>query len=310
MSTTLAAPKKRRPRIYRAEKPLPLTITPQREIVLKLIAQYGMLDVYQLMKVRGICLSMATRALTDLKHGGLGRRFFIRPCRDNHTFVLDHGGFEYLDGLGCAPEGRFRPDEAANKQPSFIRHAHDCISLQILADLYNLEHPDAIRKVLSDKELHRIPMKVTVNKETVAVIPDGLTDLDLGDNSEHVVLWEIDRGTTNIKAWKTKLLGYLEALKGEYKSLGIGSIQAIAVVVTSGDRFTIERRVLNILSYTEEVLSSNKKLGVGFRVTAANLDEIPPEQLFTQAIWFQPYRRPNSLRPALTDYQPVTLLGG
>lgn len=288
---TVSIPRKRRPRYYRAAVPLPVKITPRREEVLKWFLQYTYLDDDQLARLMALSPRRARQFLTDLKHGGDHKRFYLRATKDNSTYVLDYGGREYLEKLGLDVPSRPRPDELADKQLAFLRHIRDVNSLLILGEILTREQPVKLARVLSDRDLHKIPIKVKVHGEAVTVIPDAFIDFDLSDGYEHAVAFEIDRGTSGVKAIHAKIHAYLEAIASkQYQQVLQANSLTIAFIVTDGGLTSVEKRVYKLCSWIQNVLVEEKKeryLDL-FRVTGFNPYTISPSEAFFAPIWFRP----------------------
>lgn len=281
------------PRYSRIEQSPKITINKSRHRLLEAIGKFSYLSAYQLTHLlysKG-ALQNVRDNLKLLYQARYVRRVYL-PHLSRHrgsplaVYCLDRLGYQYLKSHGLAPEGRFSPNENAEKEVLFLRHTQSANDLLILARLLAQEDPDLeLYRMLTERELKRQPVYVHVGRERVGVVPDGWVDLRKG-NLQACIAFELDRNTVSKNNWQRKVLALAAYSQGPYQEAFDTESLTIAVVTTAS-----ERRLNELLNWTEAVLDDPSGRDFAPFMFFASFDPaaIEPRDTFYSPIWRQPF---------------------
>lgn len=202
-----------------------------------------------------------------------------------NVYALDRKGYRFLEALGCAPEGRFRPAEEAVREQLFLEHTLACNDVLILA--HRLARQDAgvvVAEMRTERELRRSAGRVEVydpesgKRERIAVIPDGWLELHVDGSYKATFALEMDRSTMEKKALRRKLRGLVRRYANE---------PVTVVVVALGG----EKRQGELVGWVEGVLDETNARHHAdlFRVAAFDPAQADPREAFLSPIWRQPF---------------------
>lgn len=206
-----------------------------------------------------------------------------------YIYALNKGGAELLVAeLGIASdEVDWKPREAESNYP-FLEHLLATNDFRIALTLACERQGFTLETWLDEKMLKSEEMRDYVllagmagAQQQVAVIPDGFFVLQ-ADNRRARCCVEVDRGMVTVtptaawqRGWTQKVRAYLEyQASGAYEKR-YGSKNLWVLTVT-----TSERRLQHMKQATEEV-------GGDFRFWFATFDQISPETILTEKIWYQ-----------------------
>jgi hypothetical protein len=144
-----------------------------------------------------------------------------------------------------------------------------------------------------ERELKRWRMYATVpgipgasQSRTVTVIPDALFSLQVGGETQHLVL-EVDRASEHQRIWRDKVAALTYwLLEPDTKKLLPSDLITVTVVTPDANRCNTLRK------WTEEELRLRGLFDVQasmFAITAAAPDAMTPREFFTGKHWHPPY---------------------
>jgi hypothetical protein len=242
----------RLPRYYRVEKYPPIRIGRPKRLILEAIGKFHYLTAQQstLLLFSSGSLTYTQDHLKELFHAGYVRRIFLpksTPLGSSLAiYALDNAGYRYLQGLGLAPEGRFRPSEQAKREELYLEHTLAANSCLILPLRLAKQNPNVrVAEVITERQMKKShPVRVkdpAGNKgESVYVVPDGWYKLIVDDKYEYPFAVELDRGTILDKdKWKRKIRSLLEYEKSAYQELFGTSYLTVLFIVPDQKRLEI-----------------------------------------------------------------------
>lgn len=282
----------RLPKYHRAEHFPDVAIGRPKHLILEAVGRYHYLSADQLARLLFSpgSLTYVRDHLKELFHARYLSRLFpptLAP-RGAHkaVYTLDRRGYAYLKGQGLEPPGRFRPSENAEREWLFMRHTQSANDLLILAALLARQDPQLeLYRILTEHELKRQPVYVTVDGHRVGVVPDGWVDLRRGD-LQTCLAFELDRGTVSRKDWQRKVLALAAYSHGPYQEAFDTESLTIAIVTTAS-----ARRLNELLTWTEAVLedAAAEEFAPVMFFAAFDPATIEPREAFYSPIWQQPF---------------------
>jgi hypothetical protein len=274
-----------------------LSIGPSEDRILRSLARYHYLSAPQVCKLfysPGSLTYVQTKLNTLATQGYLLRLFLPRPARYGRplsVFTLARKGINYLSDVGVTVIKRFQPSEERDRSYLHLSHTLALNEILIAAELLcNSVDTISIDQLEHEQDLKRNPLSVKdVDGSVISVIPDAwIQFIAVGEDGrryKYPITVELDRGTIEQKAFRRKVRGLTESLKGAYiKRFGSSAI-TIALVTT-----TSQKRVDDMVKWTmaELQMMHMEPMGPSFRFTAVDISEMPPT-LFLETIWTQPF---------------------
>ncbi len=270
-------------------------MTPAKRALLVAIGRYFYLTARQTTRLLYAAGSL-TRVQTLLKEladdGYVERLFLPRPTAHGRVpavYTLGRLGRTHLAALGVDVPERLRPSEAREHSYLFLEHTlavNDCL---IAMALLSRRAPQiAIRTMLHERTLRRTPIAVRdAEGRRVAVIPDGWLDLrvTLPDGIDrYCIALEVDRGTAEHKAFRSKVSRWVAAADGPYRETFGTDLLTVAIVATPG-----EGRAEELLRWIAAELTAlhREEQAELFLVTAVDVAAIDPATLYCGPVWRQ-----------------------
>jgi len=234
----------------------------------------------------------AQARLKRLADGGYLQRIFLpRPSRTGSAplvYTLARRGLQALDAWGRPVARRYRPAEV--RETSYLHLAHTLALNDLLIALEcfcRRESRVTIAGWRHERELKLQPVGVQLSDGTRAgVIPDAWLDLRLAGRYQECYVVELDRGTTEQKAWRRKLAALVAYSDGPYQA-AFGT-PSLTIVVATPD----ERRCQQLLRWTEAELRAIQREDAAnlVRLTGAQPGGEDPTDIFEAASWWTPFR--------------------
>jgi hypothetical protein len=158
-------------------------------------------------------------------------------------------------------------------------------------------------RLLTERELKQTALRVEVpatDREAArktTVIPDGWFQLQEGDDLPVSISVEVDRATTDQKAWRRKVAALAAWAEGPYKDAFETDNLTIAVLTPT------TRRRDQLLDWTTRELASRslQSLADIFLFTASDPVATPPLELFFGHVWYSADAAPVSLLDPLRE---------
>ena len=250
-------------------------------------------------------LTFVRTRMKRLADAEYAQRFFVPPRnntgRGQAVYTLARKGLAYLQSLDEELQRRYRPSEVEGLSYQFIEHTlavNDVlIGLELLA---RSTDQVVIRTVLHERDLKRAPLTVTLRESehtsTVAVIPDAYVQLELvaaDGRYETCLALELDRGTEKQHRWRRKVAALLAATTGPYQERFGTNVLTVAVVTTAATKATADKRLADLLTWTEAELNARGLAHQAdlFWFTALTPEPIAPAALFLTPRWVLPLSR-------------------
>ncbi|MDQ2785507.1 MAG: replication-relaxation family protein [Chloroflexota bacterium] len=270
-------------------------VTPAQRAILLALGRY-----YYLTARQATCLLYAPSSLTrvqalvkELADDGYCQRLFLpRPTphgRVPAVYTLGRLGRVHLAAVGVDVPTRLRLSEAREHRYLFLDHTlavNDCL---IAMELLARRAPQiVIRTMLHERALRHMPIAVTdPDGRQASVIPDGWLDLRvvLPDGTyRSCIALEIDRGTTEQKAFRRKIAHWVAAADGPYREAFGTDLLTVAIVATPG-----EGRAEELLRWIAAELTSlhRPEAAVLFLVTSVDAASTDPATLYCGPVWRQ-----------------------
>ncbi len=276
------------------QKKKPHVLTAVDYDILKLIATYHFLTVSQVTRLRYSAGSETTcqDRLKKLFDAGVLDRIQLPHVGTGNTeylYTLSTKGQREVQTLGMSSFSRFRPSDTKTLKLPHLQHLIALNDVLIAARLLPRLQPDiTLAAMQHDLDMKRSPLRITVERQTVTIIPDGFLDfrLSIAGRLYAVPVWvELDRGTEWGKTLQKKLhtMMYAVDTSAFEELLGVSSI-TVAVATTEG-----HKRVDLMRSF---VLAELQALGL-FHLAQLFLftslpEKIDPLHLFLSPIWYTP----------------------
>jgi len=270
-------------------------VTPAKQALLIALARYFYLTARQCTRLLYAAGSL-TRVQTLLKEladdGYVQRLFLPRPSphgRVPAVYTLGRLGRGYLEGLGSDVPARLRPSDARAHKYLFLDHTLSVNDVLIALELLTRHMPQmAIQQMLHERTLRHMPISVTdPDGRRASVIADGWLDLRVTQPDgvyRSCIGLEIDRGTTEQRAFRRKVARWVAAADGPYQRAFSTDLLTVAIVATPG-----EGRAQELLRWiAAELTSLHREEQAGlFFVTAVDAAVVDPLTFFCGPVWRQ-----------------------
>lgn len=272
----------------------PFSLGPTDIPILDAFARYFYLTAAQVTRLRYAPTSHTysqARLKTLADNGYLQRLFLPRPSRTGSAplvYTLARKGLNTLRDAGREIERRYRPAEA--RELSYMHLAHTLALNDALIALELLARREAafeIAELRHERILKLDPVHVQLaDGSRVGVIPDAWLDLRIAGRYQECYALELDRGTTEQKAWRRKVAALLAYADGPYQDAFGTEAITIAVIATPG-----EARRQELVRWTEAELTEHGRTGQGelFRFTDLPAGETDPATFYQSAGWWIPF---------------------
>jgi len=268
-------------------------VTPAKQALLVAIGRYFYLTARQCTRLlyAETSLTRVQALLKELADDGYCQRLFLpRPTphgRVPAVYTLGRLGRTYLAAIGVDVPTRLRPSEAREHKYLFLDHTlcvNDCL---IAMELLSRRAPAiTIQTMLHERTLRRMPIAVTdPDGRQASVIPDGWLDLRvaLPDGVYRTcIALEIDRGTTEAKAFRAKVARWVAAADGPYREAFGTDLLTVAIVATPG-----EGRAEELLWWIVAELATLRRQDAAdlFLVTSVDAASVDPATLYCGPVW-------------------------
>lgn len=270
-------------------------VTPAKQALLIALGRYFYLTAKQATRLLYAEASL-TRVQTlckELADDGFVERLFLpRPSphgRAPTVYALGRLGRAHLAALGIDVPVRLRPAEERAHSYLFLDHTLAVNDVLIAAELLARRVPQiAIAKMLHERTLRQTPVTVTTaGGRPTTVIPDGWLDLRVAfpdGIDRYCIAFEIDRGTTEQRAFRRKIRNLVAYADGPYEDAFGTDLLTIAIVATPG-----EGRADELLGWIAAELASLHREDVAdlFLVTAADAATVDPALFYCSPVWRQ-----------------------
>lgn len=241
-------------------------------------------------------------------HGYLQRIFLPRPSRTGSApvvYTLARSGLRVLAEWGRGIDRRYRPAEVRETSYLYLAHTLALNDVLIALELF-CRHDQRVQLagLRHERDLKLQPVRVQLpGGATASVIPDAWVDLRIMSRYQECYCLELDRGTTEQKAWRRKVAALIAYASGPYQeTFGTASL-TIVVVATPG-----EGRRDQLIRWTEaELTAAGQADQAGlFRFTGVPVAQTDPEIVFMGAGWRRPFERQSRPLVDLSDTSPIT----
>jgi len=262
--------------------------------ILALVHEYHFLTVSQVTRLRYSSGSETTcqDRLKRLFNAGVMDRVQLPHLGTGNTeylYTLSTKGQKELQPLGITHFPRYRPSDTHTLKLPHLQHLRTLNDFLIAARLLCRVHPDIrLISMKHDLDMKRTPMRVTVDRQEVSIVPDGFLDfrLSIGGRMYAMPVWvEIDRGTTWGNTLKLKLQKIILAIQtlAFQELFGVSSV-TVAIATTH------QKRVDLMGSFMRDEL---QRLGVThlshvFLVTSLADGLLDPKEIFLAPMWHTP----------------------
>ncbi|MHB8644649.1 MAG: replication-relaxation family protein [Thermomicrobiales bacterium] len=270
-------------------------VTPAKHALLDALGRYYYLTARQctrLLYAEG-SLTRVQALLKELADEGYVQRLFLpRPSAHGRVpavYTLGRLGRAHLEALGSDVPARLRPSAERAHAYLFLDHTlvvNDCL---IAATLLARRMPQiAIPQMMHERALRRMPIPITdPDGRRASVIPDGWLDLrvTLPDGMDrYCIALEIDRGTTEQRAFRCKVAHWVAAADGPYQAAFGTDLLTVAIVATPG-----EGRADELMRWIAAELATvhREEQAELFFVTALDAAVVDPLAFFTGPVWRQ-----------------------
>jgi hypothetical protein len=270
-------------------------VTPAKQAILVALGRYFYLTARQTTRLlyAATSLTRVQALLKELVDDGYCQRLFLpRPSAHGRVpavYTLGRLGRVSLAALGVDVPTRLRPSAERGHAYLFLDHTLAVNDVLIAAELLSRRVPHiAIHTMLHERTLRRMPIAVTdPDGRQASVIPDGWLDLRvaLPDGTyRSCIALEIDRGTTEQKAFRRKIARWVAAADGSYREAFGTDLLTVAIVATPG-----ERRAAELLRWIAAELAHLRRPDAIdlFLVTAVDAASTDPATFFLGPVWRQ-----------------------
>lgn len=273
-------------------------VTPAKQAILTALARYYYLTARQCTRLlyAETSLTRVQALLKELADDGYCQRLFLpRPTPHGRVpaiYTLGRSGRAHLETLGIDVPTRLRPSEERGHAYLFLDHTLAVNDWLIALALLSRRAPGiTVRTMLHERTLRRMPVMVAGSDgRRASVIPDGWLDLRvaLPDGVDrYCIALEIDRGTTEQKAFRRKIAHWVAAADGPYREMFGTDLLTVAIVATPG-----EGRAKELLRWIAAELVNLQRPDAAelFLVTAMDAASVDPATLWCGPVWRQASR--------------------
>ncbi|MDQ2786761.1 MAG: replication-relaxation family protein, partial [Chloroflexota bacterium] len=268
-------------------------VTPAKQAILLALVRYFYLTARQCTRLlyAETSLTRVQALLKELADDGYCQRLFLpRPTphgRVPAVYTLGRLGRAHLAAIGVDVPIRLRPSEEREHRYLFLDHTLVVNDWLIALEILTRRAPQiTIRTMLHERTLRRMPLMVSdADGRQAAVIPDGWLDLRVTmaeGTDRYCIALEIDRGTTEQKAFRRKIAHWVAAADGPYHETFGTDLLTVAIVATPG-----EGRADELLRWIAAELTSLHRQDAAdlFFVTAVDVAAVDPATLYYGPVW-------------------------
>lgn len=259
--------------------------------ILKLVSEYHFLTVGQVTRLRYSSGSETTcqDRLKKLFTAGVLDRIRLPHIGTGNTqylFTLTTQGYKELQPLGINHVSRYRPAETHTLKLIHLQHVISLNDFLIAARLLCRVHPDIqLVKTLHDLDMKKSPLRVTLDRQVVSIVPDGFLDFRLSISGRLYAspCWfEQDRNTEWGKTLQCKLQKIIAAINTSAFQDLFGVSNVTVAIATSGTG----KRVELMRSFIQDQLQSMGLMHLADVFLLIALPEVlEPLPLFTAPVW-------------------------
>lgn len=268
-------------------------VTPAKRTILVVLARYHYLTARQCTRLlyAATSLTRVQMLLKELADDGYCQRLFLpRPSphgRVPAVYTLGRAGRVHLATLGIDVPARLRPSEETKHAYLFLDHTLAVNDALISMALLARRVPAiTIRQMRHERDLRRTPIAVvTPDGKRASVIPDGWLDLRVAMPDglyRSCIALEVDRGTTEQRAFRRKVARWVAATGGPYQSVFGTDLLTVAIVATPG-----EGRAEQLLRWIAAELTALHRADAAdlFRVTSVDAAAVDPATVYCGPVW-------------------------
>ncbi len=262
--------------------------------ILTLVSEYHFLTVSQVTRLRYSSGSETTcqDRLKRLFHVGVLDRVQLPHVGTGNTeylYTLSTKGYRELQPFGISNFTRYRPADTHTLKLPHLQHLLTLNDVLIAARLLCRVNRDInLVATLHDLDMKRTPMRVTVDRQEVSIVPDGFLDfrLSIANRLYAMPIWyECDLGTTWGNTLKLKLQKIIAAINTVAFQELFGVSSCTVAISTTHDK-----RVELMRSFIQQEL---QRLGVThlshvFLVTRLSDGLLDPREVFLSPLWYTP----------------------
>jgi hypothetical protein len=271
-------------------RPSAAGLTPAQDGVLRVLSRYHYLTAQQVLRLRysGGSLTYVQTLLKHMVEEGYCQRIWLpRACQFGSApsvYRLASKGIRYLQANGLELNLRYRPSDHSAHSYLFLNHTLALNDFLISAELLSRQLNNfAIAGMLYEQDLKHRPVRVEVDGQHQAVVPDAWLDFRVGGPYQVCLAVELDMGTEEQKKWRRKVRALLAFANGPYQEAFGTTSLTVSVVVTAG-----ERRLGELLGWTEaELQAAGEQQNASlFLFVACSPADVAPDDLFLRPCWY------------------------
>ena len=205
-------------------------------------------------------------------------------------YALDRAGLTHLREIGIAVPEAYRLHEPKKHSYLFYDHQLSLSDLLIAATLLERHTPQAVlRRFVHDRELAHAPVSARLaGGELVTLVPDASLEFVVTlaqQRGRFSVLWEVDRDTVDLRAWRKRVHGYLAGMADGTLAAAFGAATlTVAISVPDPRR---QQELLSLIGAVAEEEHLAELAGL-MLVTAADPAATPPEVFFLAPLFAVP----------------------
>lgn len=275
-----------------------LFLSPADAAILRAFGRYHYLTARQVTRLHYAASSLThvqekLKRLTDA--GYLRTNFRYREGRSGsspYIYSLSLQGRRVLEKLGMEVTYRPTPSEQRAYKALFFDHTIAVNDVLIAVERLARQRNDVeLLALKAERELKRLGSRVPLGSgEQVWVHLDGWFTLQF-DESPWPTGLELDRGTEQQRRWRKKVTALLTWHRQVYPELFGMSALTIMVVIVPPDAVSRDKRLAELLYWTEQELTTLGQIREGqrFYFTTQNPSETDPEEFFFAPLWFCPF---------------------
>ena len=258
--------------------------------VLALVHEYHFLTVSQVTRLRYSHGSETTcqDRLKRLFHAGVLDRVQLPHVGTGNTeylYTLSTKGYRELQPFGISNFTRYRPADTHTLKLPHLQHLIALNDFLIAARLLCRANPDiTLVSMLHDLDMKRTPIRVTLDRQTFSIVPDGFLDfrLSIANRLYAMPIWyECDLGTTWGRTLQFKLKKIIAAINtvAFQELFGVSSVTVAIATIN-------QNRVDLMQSFIKSELQRLDLMHLANVFLLAPLaKEIEPITIFTSPVW-------------------------